>query len=175
MKAVAEKKLAQNIPEYIIYMYQMEDLIRAYEFNIEDIKQYVVNHYPISLEEKEATAAWFSDLIELMKTEEITAKGHLNIIKAQVDLLAQTHWQLLKEDQVYFNIYNQAKPHIIQMIMDAEGVAIGHEIQICLNGIYGLLLAKLKGREIPKIYQEATEAFGAVLSYLNSYLQIKTQ
>ncbi|SIT06578.1 DUF4924 family protein [Belliella pelovolcani] len=175
MKAVAEKKRSQNIPEYIIYMYQMEDLIRAYECNLEDIKQYVVNHYPISSEEKEATAAWFSDLIELMKAEEITAKGHLNIIQAQVDLLAQTHWQLLKEDQAYFNIYNQAKPHIIQMIMDAEGVAIGHEIQICLNGIYGLLLAKLKGREIPKIYQEATEAFGAVLSYLNSYLQIKTQ
>ncbi|SNS52288.1 protein of unknown function [Belliella buryatensis] len=175
MKAVAEKKLDLNIPEYIIYMYQMEDLIRAYELNLEDIKQYVVDHYPISIEEKEATTAWFSDLIEQMKVEHITSKGHLKMTQSQVNLLAQTHWQLLKEDKAYFCIYNQAKPYIIQMIMDAEGVDIGHEIQICLNGIYGLLLAKLKGREIPKIYQEATEAFGTVLSYLNNYLQIKTR
>ncbi|MDX5479843.1 MAG: DUF4924 family protein, partial [Cyclobacteriaceae bacterium] len=34
MKAIADKKKEQNIGEYIIYMYQMEDLLRAFQFNL---------------------------------------------------------------------------------------------------------------------------------------------
>ena len=39
MKSVAENKKKQNISEYIIYMYQMEDLVRSYHFNLEEIEQ----------------------------------------------------------------------------------------------------------------------------------------
>ncbi len=173
MKAVADKKLQQNIPEYIIYMYQMEDLLRAYQFNLEEVETYVIKHYPIAEDEKKSTASWFSMLIEQMKKESVTAKGHLSSVQRKVDELAQLHWLLLKEDPDYFEIYKQAKPHIINLIMEADGADVGHEIQVCLNAIYGLLLAKLHGREIPKGYTEATASFGDVLSYLNLALKEK--
>lgn len=167
MKAVAEKKKAKNIGEFIIYMYQMEDLLRAYQFNMQEVKQYVISHYPVSEEEKEETFQWFNELAASMANENIKEKGHLKSVQAMVDTLAKLHWQLLKTDHTYFNIYQKAKPHIIQMVMEAGENSPGNEIQIFLNAIYGLLLAKLRGREIPKDMMEATYAFGDVLGYLN--------
>jgi hypothetical protein len=69
MKSVAEKKKNKNLGEYIVYMYQMEDLIRSYQFNLGEIRQYVISHYPIPENEKEELTTWFESLIDQMKTE----------------------------------------------------------------------------------------------------------
>lgn len=167
MKSIADKKKAQNIGEYIIYMYQMEDLLRAYQFNMEEVRQYVIAHYPVSDQEKTATYQWFDFLAQSMKTEGISEKGHLQAVQKEVDHLAQLHWTLLRTDPNYFTIYQRAKPHVIQLVMEAGEQNPGHEIQLCINAVYGLLLARLRGREIPKDILEATSAFGEVLSYLN--------
>lgn len=148
-------------------MYQMEDLIRAYNFNMEEIRQFVISHYPISDLQKEETAEWFEELKAQMILQKIQKDGHLKDVQIIVDDLAQIHWDLLKTDKLYYQTYRIAKPYVIDMIVEAGDKLIGHEIQVCLNSIYGLLLTKLKGRDIPKGYTEATEAFGEVLSYLS--------
>lgn len=168
MKSVAENKKKHNISEYIIYMYQMEDLIRSYQFNLNDIRQYVISHYPIPEEEKTEVAFWFDSLIEQMTAENIQEKGHLVEVQQEVDALAKIHWDLLKTDRDYFDIYKKAKPYVIDFVMAAEGHDLGHEIQICLNGIYGLLLCRLTGRKVPDDLQHSAEAFGSVLGYLSA-------
>jgi len=167
MKSVAENKKKHNIGEYIIYMYQMEDLIRSYNFHMDEIRQYVISHYPISEEEKTEVTLWFDSLISQMKNEGIQDKGHLSEVQNEVDVLAKIHWELLKTDRDYFQIYDQAKPHILDFISSAEGQDLGHEIQICLNGIYGLLLCRLTGKKVTEELQKSAEAFGSVLGYLS--------
>jgi hypothetical protein len=49
----------------------------------------------------------------------------------------------------------------------ADGENPGNEIQICLNGIYGLLLCRLLGKKVSDDQLKAAEAFGEVLSLLN--------
>ncbi len=174
MKQLADKKRKQNIGEYIIYMYQMEDLIRSYQFNMEEIRQYVISHYPIATEEKEEVSSWFQSLADQMKIEEITEKGHLSSTQNEVDRLAKIHWNLLKRDKDYFEIYNRAKPHVMEAILSAEGHDLGHEIQVCLNGVYGLLLCRLTGKKISLEQEKSAAAFGDVLSYLNlAYMEEK--
>lgn len=167
MKSVAENKKKHNIAEYIIYMYQMEDLIRAYQFQLAEIQQYVISHYPITEQEKTEVTLWFDLLISQMKTEKLQDKGHLSEVQNEVNTLAKIHWDLLKTDGTYYELYNQAKPHILDFILSAEGKDLGHEIQICLNGIYGLLLCRLTGKKIPEDLRKSAEAFGDVLSYLS--------
>ncbi|RZS96632.1 DUF4924 family protein [Cecembia calidifontis] len=167
MKAVAEKKRRQNIAEYIIYMYQMEDLLRAYQFNMEDISKYVVSHYPVSTQEKEETFSWFRNLAEAMLAEKLEKGGHLKETQCLVENLAKLHWELLKKDKTYFEIYRQAKPHLIHLMAEAKDDFPSNEVQLFLNTVYGRLLARLRGRDIPQDILEATEAFGNVLSYLN--------
>ena len=54
-----------------------------------------------------------------------------------------------------------------QVASDADLQDLGHEIQICLNGVYGLLLSRLTGKKGQEELQASAEAFGAVLSYLS--------
>ncbi|MBN3583327.1 DUF4924 family protein [Algoriphagus aestuarii] len=167
MKSVAENKKSTNIAEYIIYMYQMEDLIRSYLGNAEEIKTYVVSKYPVSDEERNEISAWYLDLLEKMKEQDILEKGHLKELNELVASLAEIHWKLLKTDAGYFEIYNKAKPFIIEAVMQAEGQDLGNEIQICLNGIYGLLLCRLLGKKVSDQQLKSAEAFGDVLSLLS--------
>lgn len=167
MKSVAESKKSKNVAEYIIYMYQMEDLIRSYQFNLHDIRQYVISHYPVSEDEKSQIAGWFETLMGQMIAEGIEEKGHLSHVQKEVDQLAILHWDLLKKDRAYFEIYHPVKSHLLEYISSAEGQNLGHEIQICINGIYGLLLCRLTGQNIPEDLKESTEAFGSLLSYLS--------
>jgi hypothetical protein len=167
MQSVAESKKSQNIAEYLIYMYQMEDLIRSYQGDRAEMDKYLVSKYPVSGDEKIEISTWFADLSKQMKTEEIMLKGHLDELNQVVMELAQVHWNLLKTDKTYFETYSRAKPFILEAIVQAEGKDLGNEIQICLNGIYGLLLLRLLGKEVSEQQLKSAEAFGEVLSLLS--------
>ena len=171
MKSIAENKKSQNIAEYIIYLYQQEDLIRSFQGNLEEIRQYIVSHFPVEEKEKNTIFNWYQDFRNQMEKEGIMEKGHLEESKKLVAELSQLHWQLLKSDQTYFQTYQKAKPHILQAVMEADGKDLGNEIQICLNGVYGLLLCRLLGKKISDEQLKSAEAFGEVLSLLNLVYQ----
>jgi hypothetical protein len=167
MQAIAERKKAQNVGEYLIYMYQMEDLIRSYQSNLEEIYTYVISHYPVPEEEKQEINAWFGDLASQMQAEDLLKKGHLKSLQEIVNSLLELHYQLLKSDAGYMQTFHQVKPHLLEAIDAAAGEEVGNEIQICLNGIYGLLLCRLLGKPVNEQQLEAADAFGAVLSHLS--------
>ena len=64
----------QNIAEYLIYMWQVEDLIRAYKCDLETIRQQLVARYPT--EQQAELAQWYEDLIEMMRREQVMQQGH---------------------------------------------------------------------------------------------------
>ena len=171
MQSIAESKKSQNIAEYIIYLYQQEDLIRSFQGNLEEIRQYVVAHFPVEEMEKEGIFNWYRDLKNQMEKEGIMEKGHLEETQKLVKELSKIHWQLLKTDKTYFESYQKAKPYILQAVMEAEGQDLGNEIQICLNGVYGLLLCRLLGKKVSDEQLKSAEAFGEVLSLLNLVYQ----
>lgn len=104
MKKLAAKKKQQNIGEYIVYMYQMEDLLRSYQFNMDEVSQYVVSHYPVTPDEKKEITGWFETLSKDMQEEGIQETGHLKATQQEVQKLAEIHWELLKTDKDYFSI-----------------------------------------------------------------------
>jgi hypothetical protein len=171
MQSVADKKKSQNIGEYLIYLYQMEDLIRSYRGNMEEIKQYVISHYPVSEKEREEIFLWFESILEQMKSQGIMEKGHLKELRDLVENLANLHWKLLKTDKIYFETYDKIKPFILDAILASDGVNPGNEIQICLNGVYGLLLCRLMGKKVSDAQVKTAEVFGEVLSLLNFHYQ----
>lgn len=153
-------------------MYQMEDLIRSYQGDRAEIDRYVVSKYPVSDDEKIEISSWFADLVNEMKSQEILKKGHLLELNQLVTELASIHWSLLKSDGTYFETYSKAKPFILEAIVQADGEDLGNEIQICLNGIYGLLLCRLLGKKVSEAQLEASAAFGEVLSLLSNHYSL---
>ena len=172
--SIAENKKKNNISEYIIFMYQTEDLIRVYNFDMDQIKQYVIDHFPVDDKEKDAIIVWYKEILDLMLAEGIREKGHLKSVNAIVGELAEMSKQLLKSDHAYRQIYDQAKIHINKNMDQANG-AIQEPIQICLNAIYGLLLLRMNGKKVDESLMEGINKFGDVLSYLSyKYKQRKS-
>ncbi len=163
---VARQKLQENVAEFIIYMYQMEDLIRIYEFNLDDIRKYVIHHFPVAENEKNTIRDWFADIIRRMDSQGIRERGHLAEVQAYVDELLRLKERLIPADEEFAALYNEARPHIRESIQESGGL-VKSDIQACLNGIYGLLLCRMNNKEVPEDVENALEHFGNLLSYLS--------
>jgi len=160
-----EQKKEDNICEFIVHMYQTEDLLRVYEFNLDSIEQYVISHLPITDEEKLAFKEWYAGIKEEMEKEGVQQTGHISRVQGFVFQLTELHDLLLKEDESYKQVYQNAELHINHHINLSEGKVI-NPIQICLNGVYGLLLLRLNGKKVEEDLMERLDQFGNVLSYL---------
>jgi len=93
---IAREKKRENIAEYILYMWQIEDLIRAYEFDIDKINKNIVQKYEQPAPVKEEIKNWYEGLIDLMKEEQKTKLGHLQFIQNTVNDLYEFHLMFLK-------------------------------------------------------------------------------
>ena len=78
---VAKQKRKENIAEYLLYMWQVEDLIRANQFDIDSIRRTVIAQYDQPDEVKEEIAGWYEVLIEMMRSEGVKEKGHIQLNK----------------------------------------------------------------------------------------------
>ena len=74
---IAQQKLKENIAEYILYMWQVEDMIRACNLDIEVIQERIVNSMVDDEAIRKEIRVWYADLISKMKLEGKEKKGHL--------------------------------------------------------------------------------------------------
>ena len=163
---IAESKRQNNISEYIIHMYQTEDLIRAYEFDLTEINKRIVNHIPDGDDEKKSLTDWYEDIIVKMKQQGIEKSGHLLEVQLIVEELSDIHEELQSTDNNFEKVYHKSKSHIDKSMTLAKGQII-NEVQICLNGVYGLLLLRANGKKITNELMESINTFGDILSYLS--------
>lgn len=166
---IAKEKRQTNIVEYILYMWQVEDLIRAYEFNIEAIKESVIPQYNLSGEALTEMIGWYDNLIAMMTLEQIKEKGHLQVITNFVEDLHRLHRQLMStpKEIAYQHIYSAALPYITEF--DSKiGKKLSNEIEVCLTGIYSKFLLKLQQKEISKGTEEAIKSFSTYLAFLSA-------
>ncbi|MGL5979893.1 MAG: DUF4924 family protein [Phocaeicola sp.] len=160
----------KNIAEYLIYMWQVEDLIRANGCDIEKIKVNVVAPYPLTEEQHTELVQWYTDLIEMMRREDVLESGHLQINKNVILWLTDLHNQLLASPKFpfYSSAYYKALPFIVEL--RAKGAQKeASEITTCLETLYGILLLKLQKRSISVETQKAQESITTLLAMLSDY------
>lgn len=164
---IAKEKRKSNIAEYLLYMFQVEDLIRACDFNEKTIKEQLVDQYEVNDSQKEEILGWYTDLAKQMKEEKIQKSGHLQSVINTILELTSFHEKLLKKsgEERYNELYHQAFPYINQL----QSRSLGKDqtvLEICLNAMYGVLILRLQKKEISKETDEAISTFSAFLSYL---------
>ena len=157
---IAQQKRNENIAEYIIYMYQVEDMIRANNLDLEGIEQTLISKFVVAYEVKREMREWYKTLITMMQDEHKEKSGHLNILNNIVDQLQQMHHQILDQgiDTSYKEIYNKGKVHI-EALRKRSGDGNENDIQVAFNGLYGLLILKLKKTPIT---EETSKAFDTI-------------
>ena len=96
---IAREKKKSNIAEYILYMWQIEDMLRAMSLDIERVKQFVVTGFQVDEEKKQEIVDWYDNLIAMMKQEKVEVKGHLQVLKNTVNELTELHFYLLHHNR----------------------------------------------------------------------------
>ncbi|PID91226.1 MAG: DUF4924 domain-containing protein [Bacteroidetes bacterium] len=157
---IAEQKRKENIAEYLLYMYQIEDMIRANGLDIERVEQTLINKFELEYALKREMREWYKGLISMMKDEGKEEKGHLSILLHQGEKMAEVHSQLLDQgrDPGYRELYEKARPHLEALRM-RSGYSRASDVQIALDGLYGLLILRLKKA---RISEETTSAFATI-------------
>ena len=166
---IAERKKEKNIAEYIIYIWQTEDLIRAYNFDINTIKSSIINFLPINENERERTTGWYKELIGKMQQEGLEKRGHLLLTREILEELEQIHHALLNviHDHEYKEVYTLAREDIRLFQSLAARDFNLNEVEVCMNGLYGLLLLRLESKAVPTDLLKTVENFGSIMSYLS--------
>jgi len=163
----ARQKKHENIVEYLIYMWQVEDMIRACGLDMNIIEQRIISQYSQTEDVMKEIYLWYSELCDMMRNDNATEKGHIQIVKNDMAALNELHVKLLKtpEEVVYGSLYYKALPAIVQLRSKSGGTDMT-EIETCLTSVYGFLLLRMQGREISDGTAESVRLISAMLSFL---------
>lgn len=163
---VAREKYNENIAEYILYMWQIEDLIRSFHLNGDDIFYNVIE--PAVSDEKTARQVrnWYEGLIEKMKIQGIEESGHLHELRETVADLQEIHDALLeKNDPRYVVAFTEAEPFLTEF-MQRSRTDSGRMIEVALNALYMKLLLRLQNKPISQESDTAFRSFSKIVSML---------
>ena len=94
---IARKLRTQSITAYIIYMYQVEDVIRAYGLDIERIEEEYMPRFDLGESQRKEEREWYESLIRMMKEEGKTQCGHVQVVRNTIQLLSERHQELLSD------------------------------------------------------------------------------
>lgn len=167
----ASLKKKENIAEYLLYMWQIEDIIRASNFDMDKIDNNIISRYSnLTPEQKRDMYQWYESLIDMMNREDVREKGHLQINKNTLNDLADLHRRLLADSRFarYSAEFYNTLPYIVELRAKSGEEKAG-EIESCFNALYGTLLLRLQKKEILPETQKAVAQISRFLATLAAY------
>lgn len=164
-KSIREK----SVVEYLLYMWQMEDLIRAYDCSLTRIRREYIDRFDYTDQQKDEEEDWFGDLIRMMNQEGKREKGHLAINEVLLQDLGDLHVRLLQSTRFpfYSAEYYRVLPFIVELRQKGDK-EIG-EVETCLNALYGVMLLRMRQKPISPETAHAIKAITTFLGMLSDY------
>jgi hypothetical protein len=165
---IAKAKKKENIAEYILYMWQVENLIRLLDFDIEKINKDIIQRFDQPDEVKQEMKNWYLGLIAQLKEENKVERGHLQFILNTINDLNDLHLQMISSstENEYKAIYSLAKPGIDDLV-SRSGKETINEIEACFNALYGLLLFRMQNKNITPETAQAMQHISRLIAELS--------
>ena len=162
----------ENIAEYLLFMWQTEDLLRACNLDIDQVQRSLIDSSYTTDEERAKARDWYEGLIMMMKQEGVQQEGHLQINKNLIIDLTDAHLRLLKDpkESEYIALYYHTLPHIVALRAKAGDKQLP-ELETCFTALYGYLLLKLQKRKITGETQAAVAQITTLLRVLSKKYQ----
>ncbi len=170
---IARELRKTNIAEYILYMWQTEDSLRACSFNPELIEQQLVNRFNVEGAAKKELIDWYTNLAVMMEKEHVQEKGHIQVLVNLVNDLNEFHLKMLevRNDPEYVRLYQLNAGTISELRSNDDSK---NEVSVCLNALYGFMLLRLKSSEISSETQETIANFARQIGHLSArYIQFE--
>lgn len=165
----AQQKKKENYAEYIIYMWQVENLIRANECDINKIKESIIPQYKnLDKSIQLKIVDWWDNLAAMMKLEKKEQSGHLQMLINSVNELNTLHHRLLSDTHhLSYQMKFQSVAPFIKELETKMQPKPNNDIDLMLTAIYGAFILKIKGETISGGTQQALKVFGEFLAHLS--------
>ena len=135
------KSKKNNIAEYILYLWQMEDYLRAFPENADATPE-------------------LHELNEMMHREGIVEGGHLALANNALAELEELHRSLLNEDALYRAAVIRLTPQLNLLKAKTDRPTMS-DVEACLVLLYQIMMLRLQKREITQetagVQKQATE------------------
>lgn len=143
---IAQAKRKQNIAEYILYLWQIEDLLRAMQFSPEAIYAKLVKPRNLPAEQEHIFLLWYMDIVNLLQQEGKQTKGHLEHTLHLIDDLNNLHLQLMELPigEHYRSTFSQLSPYLPTLRMAVDSLDVS-DIELCFRALYASMLYRIKG------------------------------
>lgn len=167
---ISQQLRKKSIAEYVLYMWQVEDLIRAYGCSLSRIKnEYVSQFSDYTDEQRSELVDWYGDLIRMINQEGKREKGHLQINQIVVQDVSDLHAQLLQSSK--FPFYNAEYYKVLPFIVELRnrGSKDVGEIETCLNALYGTMMLRLQKKPISPETAHAVKEITTFIGVLSDY------
>lgn len=172
---IAQKLIKENIAEYILYMFNVEDIIRAYALDIDKIERDLIAAYNVPDTERHKIKEWYESLIDMMRSENVQQSGHIQLIKNILSDLEDMHKYLLETGKDV--AYNAKFYHILPSITVLKGKTTDPtvpDIEMCFIFLYGIINLRRTHKEISQATQQTADETGKFMVLLSkNYIKWK--
>jgi len=167
---IAQELRKKNIAEYLLYMWQTEDIIRVYDCDMAQLRRNYLSKFNYNDEQMEEEELWFTNLIRMMNQEGAREKGHLQINKVTMQQLSELNAELLKSTKYPFYTaeYYKVLPFIVELRRRGANKE-EPEIETCFNALYGMMMLRLQNKEISPDTGHALKEITTFVGMLNDY------
>lgn len=176
---VAQHKRKENIAEYILYMWQVEDLIRANGLDFKRLTEMVIEKYQVTeAVQRDQLLEWYDNLTEMMRLEQKEKAGHLQITMQLMHDLQRFHVSLLDQSAEirYHNAFQMAYSDLRAFAGKVKGAETMHEVELGLTALYSAFMLRLRGTELGSDTEKALQRIGKFLGLLSAkYLKAEQE
>ncbi len=167
---ISKKLKQENIAEYLLYMWQVEDLVRAYNYDLDAIETNYLLKFQMNDDDFRTTSEWYGNIIDMMREEGVKEKGHIQINKNIIILLNDLHVQLMKSPKYpfYSSAYYKALPLIVEL-RSKSNENDKNELETCFEALYGVMMLKMQGRAVSEETSKAVATISQFIGLLADY------
>ena len=167
---IAKELRKKSIAEYLLYMWQVEDIIRAYGCSLPVLRREYLSRFECDDDNRDELIDWYGNLIRMINEEGCREQGHLQINKIIVQDMADLHAQLL--DSSRFPFYRAEYYKVLPFIVELRKRGASNdenEIETCLNALYGVMMLRLQKKEISPDTTHAIKEITTFIGMLSDY------
>lgn len=145
---IAIQKRRENIAEYILYLWQLEDMLRALQFSPEAIYETLVKPRGLPAEKENEMLVWYMGIADLLRQEDKVESGHLDHTLHLIADLQRLHEQLLllPAGERYRPLFARLKPELPRLAQIIEKGDIS-DTELAFRALYAVMLYRMRGDE----------------------------
>ncbi len=168
---IAQQKRKENIAEYILYLWQLEDLLRALQFSPEAIYATLVKPRHLDSQQEQLLLAWYMDIAHLLEQEGKEKSGHLDHTLHLISDMHDLHLRLMNQQEVdvmyrqRYTVLTQYLPTLRSLLGKESDMS---DTELCFRALYAAMLYRIKG-EGESVVADTLEVISPFIATLTDY------